>query len=348
MARSLRIVRLGIWYHITARGIERRPIFRDDRDRSHFLELLEEFRERFRLRMLAFVLMDNHYHILIELTELNLSEAVRWLNLSYSVWFNRRHHRFGYLFQGRFKSILVDPISCGYSLSAYIHLNPVRTGRFGLSKTDRQHDRAGVGAAPAAEQVKVRIDTLRAYRWSSYRAYCGPAGAPAWLEAAEVLSKGGGDPARQKQNYRRYVEDQLRQGRMNSPWEDLKDQIFLGAVDFVDDLKQSARSALGRQKTPGWLRERVPFETVIQAVEQIKGEPWDAFKDRHGDGGAALVATLARKSSGLTLAELAAKLEVKRPANITMTIQRYQQKIRRDPRERSLAYRAAKMLNVAI
>jgi REP element-mobilizing transposase RayT len=323
-------------------------MFRDHRDRSHFLELLEECRERFRLRMLAFVLMDNHYHLLIELTEPNLSEAVRWLNLSYSVWFNRRHRRAGYLFQGRFKSILVDPISCGYGLSAYIHLNPVRTGHFGLSKTDRQHDRAGVGAAPMAEQVQARIDTLRAYRWSSYRAYCGLASRPAWLEAAEVLNTGGGDPARQKQNYRRYVEDQIRQGRMNSPWEELKDQIFLGAVDFIDDLKKSARCALGREKTPGWLRERVSFETVIQAVERIKGEPWNVFKDRHGDGGAALVATLARKTTGLTLSALAAKLEVKRPANITMTIQRYQQKIRRDPREKRIAHRAAEMLNVSI
>ena len=198
MARSLRIVRLGIWYHITARGIERRPIFRDDRDCSHFLELAQEFREGFRLRMLAFVLMNNHYHLLIELTEPNLSEAVRWLNLSYSIWFNRRHRRCGYLFQGRFKSILVDPISCGYRLSAYLHLNPVRTAGLGRSKTDRQQDRAGVGAAPSAEQVKARLDTLRAYRWSSYRAYSGLASAPAWLDAAEVLNKGGGDPARRR------------------------------------------------------------------------------------------------------------------------------------------------------
>src|SRR5262249_36587896 len=148
VARSLRMVRLGVWYHITARGVERRAIFRDDRDRAHFLELLAELRERFRVRVLVFVLMDNHYHLLIELTQPNLSQAPRWLTPSYRSWFNRRHRRAGYLFQGRFKSILVDPISWGYGMSAYIHLNPVRTSRHGLSKRDRQHDRAGVGAAP--------------------------------------------------------------------------------------------------------------------------------------------------------------------------------------------------------
>jgi hypothetical protein len=91
------------------------------------------------------------------------------------------------------------------------------------------------------------------------------------------------------------------------------------------------------------LRERVPFETVLHAVEQIKGEPWQTFKDRHGG-----VATLGRKSTGLTLSELAAKLGVKRPANITMTIQRYQQTLRSDAGEKRLARRAAEMLNVSI
>src|SRR5215213_10512872 len=127
MARPLRLVRLGVWYHITARGIERRPIFKDDRDRARFVELLAELSERFRVRLLSYVLMDNHYHLLLELSQANLSAAMRWLNISYSVWFNRRHRRAGYLFQGRFKSVLVDPDSWGLALSAYIHLNPVRT-----------------------------------------------------------------------------------------------------------------------------------------------------------------------------------------------------------------------------
>jgi putative transposase len=109
---------------LTARGNERRPIFRDDRDRQRFCELLAELVDRVRLH--AYVLMDNHYHLILELRESNLSRAAQWLNLSYSVWFNRRHERSGHLFQGRFKSVIVSPQEWGLALSRYVHLNPVR------------------------------------------------------------------------------------------------------------------------------------------------------------------------------------------------------------------------------
>jgi putative transposase len=118
MARTARIIVPGGWYQITARGIERRRIFKDDRDCLHFLELLAELTERFRLHLHAYVLMDNHYHLLVELPHPNLSRAMQWLNLSHTAWFNRRHSRVGYLFQGRFKSIVVDPAGWGLSLSA--------------------------------------------------------------------------------------------------------------------------------------------------------------------------------------------------------------------------------------
>ena len=101
MARPLRISRPGSWYHLTARGNERRPIFRDDGDRQRFLTLLESWVERYRVRLHAYVLMNNHYHLLAQTLEANLSDAMQWLNVGYSVWFNRRHRRVGHLFQGR-------------------------------------------------------------------------------------------------------------------------------------------------------------------------------------------------------------------------------------------------------
>ena len=132
MARPLRIEKAGGWYHITARGNERKRIFRDDRDRQHFLELLAEMVLRFGVRWHAYVLMENHYHLLLELTEANLSRAVQWLNVSYSVWFNRRYGRSGHLFQGRFKSVLVNRDEWALALSRYLHLNPVRVQSLGL------------------------------------------------------------------------------------------------------------------------------------------------------------------------------------------------------------------------
>mgnify|MGYP003339649998 FL=1 len=90
MARPLRIDVAGGWYHVTARGIERRVIYRDDRDREHFLELVAEAVTRFGVVLHGFVLMDNHYHLVVETPTANLSAAMQWLNVSYSVWFNQR------------------------------------------------------------------------------------------------------------------------------------------------------------------------------------------------------------------------------------------------------------------
>ena len=108
MARAPRIQRPGARYHMTAHGSERRAIYRDESDRAHFLELLGELTERFGLRVHAYVLMDNHFHLLVETPEANLSRAMQWLNVSYSVWLNRRHDRVGRMFQGRFKAVLVE------------------------------------------------------------------------------------------------------------------------------------------------------------------------------------------------------------------------------------------------
>jgi putative transposase len=348
MARPLRIIRLGLWYHITARGIERRPIFRDDSDNRHFLELLAELTERFGPRIHAYALMGNHYHLLVELSQPNLSRAIQWLNVSHSVWFNRRHRRCGYLFQGRYKSVLVDPVAWGLALSAYIHLNPVRVARLGLAKSERQHARAGVGELPSSELVATRLKALRTYRWTSYRAYIGLTAQPVWLCCQEILRLGSGRAPEHASRYRRYVEDQTRLGRMPSPWEELRDQMFLGGTKFVTELKKEARKRLRGGKVPRWLREPVTLEEVIAAVEAVKGEKWEAFKDRYGDGGAAAVLCLARKTTQMTLRDLAGRLQIKRPANITMSITRYERRVQEDRAERQQLERAATMLNVAL
>src|SRR5215831_16370116 len=108
MARALRIERVGGRYHVTARGNERKDVFRDDADHFHFLELLSQLGERFAARVHAYVLMDNHYHLLLETPEANLSRTMHWLNAGYCLWFNRRHRRKGHLLQGRFGAFVVE------------------------------------------------------------------------------------------------------------------------------------------------------------------------------------------------------------------------------------------------
>ena len=145
MARTVRIQRSGAWYHVTARGNEGRPIYRDQRDRRHFCELLAELVQSYRWRVHAYVLIDNHYHLMVETAEANLSRGMQWLNVSYSVWFNRRHQRAGHLFQGRYKAIVVDRLGWGLEVSRYVHLNPVRFERLGLGKGQRQRVGGGCG-----------------------------------------------------------------------------------------------------------------------------------------------------------------------------------------------------------
>jgi len=337
MARPLRIERAGGWYHITARGNERRSVYRDDRDRRHFCELLEEMVSRFQVRLHCFVLMENHYHLVVELRESNLSRALQWLNVSYSVWFNRRHTRSGHLFQGRFKSVVVSREQWALELSRYVHLNPVRVGMLGLNKSEKERIRRGVSEPAQAARVKERITALRRYRWSSYRAYIGIGQKPKWLECEEVLSLGGGEKGRERQHYRHYVETAVREGLQRSPWEELKEQVVLGGQQFLTRLRGEVSGDEREQRAARRLSAvRPSLAWVIECVEKVRGEKWGEFRDRHGDGGRDLVLYLARKLCGSKLDELARLVGLNEYSSIAMAVRRYEGRLGRDADEREL------------
>ena len=202
MARQLRLEYPGALHHVTARGNAQQPIFLDDADRHHFLTLLGQEILQQRWRCYAFCLMGNHYHLLLETPEPNLSGGMRRLNGRYTQAFNRRHHRVGHVLQGRFKSILVERESYLLELCRYLVLNPVR---------------AGLGADP------------QAWPWSSYGATTGAHPPPSWLAIDQVLSLFDGDRERAVSLYRRFVEDGIGKA---SPWPQLTGQIFLGNPAF--------------------------------------------------------------------------------------------------------------------
>jgi REP element-mobilizing transposase RayT len=348
MARPLRIERAGGWYHVTARGNERRAIYRDDRDRMHFCELLGEMVGRFRVRLHAYVLMDNHFHLLLELTESNLSRAGQWLNVSYSVWFNRRHKRSGHLFQGRFRSIVVDPVEWGRELSRYIHLNPVRVGRLKLGKAERRRRRAGAAGAPDPKVVAERLAWLRRYRWSSYRAYVELGRQPAWLESAAVLGLGGAGQKGSRRAYRDYVEAALREGLAQSPWEALQAQVVLGGENFLKTLRLHIRG--NRREQGAAERLAVPRPTLAQVVsslEELRGEKWSQFRDRYGDTGRDLVLYVGRRYCGLKLNELGPIAGLADYSAVAAAIKRFQQRLaRHDSGEHQQLRRLCKILNV--
>jgi putative transposase len=158
MARAIRVDFPGAWYHVLNRGIERRAIFRSTRCYEKFIELLSSLPVRFGVWLHGYALMGNHYHLQLESREANLSKAVHWLNVSYSVWFNQKYSRVGPLFQGRFKAILHEPTEA-LKINRYIHLNPVRIAALGGHET-----REVAAHEITAQLARHRVDALEQYR----------------------------------------------------------------------------------------------------------------------------------------------------------------------------------------
>ena len=201
----------GDWYHVTSRGLERRRIFREEGDRQQWISLLARLPERFGVCVHGYAKMENHFHLLLETPEANLSQAVQWLNVSYAIWFNRRHQRAGPLYQGRFKAELIDEEEWLLEVSRYLHLNPVRTKRWKLSASERPMRERRLTAL-SGEDLKAALDHLKGWKWSSYRAYAGYEEEPRWLTCHVLLARFHGRCGRQRREYQRYVEEALRLG----------------------------------------------------------------------------------------------------------------------------------------
>jgi REP element-mobilizing transposase RayT len=344
MARPPRIVRPGAWYHVTARGIERKAIFLSEADRRHFCELLPAWIERFKTILHAYVLMDNHYHLLVETPEANLSRAMQWLNLSYTAWFNRRRHRSGHLFQGRFKAIVFEPRECALMLSRYVHLNPVRVSALGLDKGARRAQRQGLSGAPEPEIVRERLHRLRDHAWSSYPAYVGWRNAPAWLTREPILSHLGRGQGSREAAYRRYVEEAVREGLRETPWERLVENVALGSARFLRSLQQQWHG--DERESPGLRRLRgLPsWERAIQVVEELRGEKWGEFRDRYGDWGRDLAMYLGQRRCGLKLKELGALAGGIDYGSVSGAIRRLESRAQREKIMRKLLQEALRQI----
>jgi REP element-mobilizing transposase RayT len=207
MARPLRIEYDGALYHVTSRGNERKPIFKDDNDRDLYLTILAKVTDRFHWICHAYCLMRNHYHLVIETPDGNLSKGMRQLNGVYTQTYNRRHHRVGHLFQGRFKGILIQKESHYLEVCRYVVLNPVR-----------------------AKAVK----HPREWPWSSYRATGGLAPVPPCLTVDELLGQFGQKRGPAQEKYRQYVGEGV---AGTTIWENLEAQSLLGLEGFADALR---------------------------------------------------------------------------------------------------------------
>jgi putative transposase len=256
MARSLRIEFDGAWYHVFSRGQRREAIFINDRDRERFMELLEEMVEKHGVRIHGYVLMGNHYHLLVDTPRGNLVKAMKGLNTGYANWFKAKHKVSGAVLEGRYHAILVDGDAYLAQVSAYIHLNPVRAGK---------------------------AEWAEGYAWGSYRYYMKPRQKPDWLTTEAVLGMFGGRTAR----YRRYVEQWMEEPKLT------RSELYgrcgiLGDGTFLEKVRKMVKGKLEREaarEVTGAKRLRgVEAGEIRRLLESMgpKGEQ-DLFGERKGN-----------------------------------------------------------------
>jgi len=221
----------GALYHVTSRGDGQEDIYLSDEDRLMFLKVLSQARERFNWVIHAYCLMGNHYHLLVETPDGNLSQGMRQLNGVYTQRFNRSHSRVGHVFQGRYKGLLVEKESYLLELARYIVLNPVR---------------AAMVAAPAD------------WPWSSYRATIGLDEPPSWLATSYVLAGFGLTRPEAVHRYEAFVMAGIGQA---APWGQLKRQTFLGSTQFVERMIAKIPGETDLRKVPQ-ARTRKPAESL--------------------------------------------------------------------------------------
>jgi putative transposase len=252
MARPLRIEYPEAVYHVTSRGNARKKIFKDDRDREIFLSVLGTVVKRYNWLCHAYCLMDNHYHVMIETPEANLSAGMRQLNGIYTQKYNRRHHQPGHIFQGRFKAILVQKENYLLELCRYVVLNPVRAGI---------------------------VEKPEAWRWSSYQATGGLRKEPDYLTTDWILGLFNSKRGVGQGQYRAFVREGFHGG---SPWNKLRGQVLLGEEGFVERFKDLLKDKKQVKEIPRPQRyiSRPSLEKIF-GRQEAKGQRERSIHEAH-------------------------------------------------------------------
>ena len=303
MARPLRIDIPDGLYHVTSRGLERRAIVYENRDREHWLELLDRVAARRQWRVLAWTLLDNHFHLFVRTPHADLSAGMHDLNSGYAAAFNRRHGRVGPLFQGRFHGIVIESGRHEWELSRYVHLNAVR---------------AGLAARPEH--------------------YFRSRGAPRWLAWEEVLCLHGRTVRAARRAYRAFLADGLAT-RRESPLAGVVGSTLLGSESFVERMRAWLSDRLPDRDVPAAraLAREIGVDAVVSVVCAEFGVSPERLRerDRHSAARAAAV-YLSRKHTAASVASLGERFGGVCPSAISKAAGRFAERL---GRERRLAAR---------
>ncbi len=276
MGRPLRVEYAGALYHITSRGNERKRIFLADKDRKKFLGILGDYHDRYGILIHSFVLMDNHYHLILETPKGNLLKVMHGLNGGYTGYFNRKYGRSGHLFQGRYKGIVIDKDSYLIPLSRYVHLNPVRARL---------------------------VERPEQYRWSSYSGYIGRGKEYEWVEYSWILSQFGSGRLGAKRRYKEYAEEALRK-KIENPLKSVHSQAILGGEEFVKRIRgmltgKALSDEIVERKR---LLEYLPLDEVVKAIARAFKIDEEVIRGRGGRKNTArrVALYLAQRYTGLS------------------------------------------------
>ncbi len=303
MARPLRIEFSGAVHHVTSRGNERRAIFRSDRDRKAFLRLLGETARRFRWSVTAYVLMTNHFHLVIQTPEPNLSRGMQWLNGSYAGWFNHVHKRAGHLFQGRFHAFLVEKETYLAEVLRYVVLNPVRARM---------------------------VERPEAYRWSSYRATAGLESAPDWLDRAAALEMFAPAEDVAEREYRAFVLAKI--DSAERLWDQVTNAIYLGTQTWAKRIRHAVESKLRSSDHPKAQRAvgRPAMDVIVRTVARVAEASPEEVRSRRAGPLRRLIAWIGWHEGLVTLRSIAASLRLRSEGYVSDLIRRCEREFDRN------------------
>jgi len=303
MARQARIEYPGAVHHVRSRGNNRQAIFLDDGDRTHFLVLLAEAVRHYGWLVTAWVLMTNHFHLVLQTPEPNLSRGMKWLLGSYVAWFNKRHGRTGHLFGDRFHSDLIEEDSYLTRAVRYIVLNPVRA-----KMVERPED----------------------YCWSSYRATAGLEQASEWL-ALETLAPFFGEPSDWQANYRAYVAEKI--GSDERLWDKLQNQIYLGSEAWMKEVRKIVESKMRSDDHPRPQREvgRPKMAAIVAAVARAFGVTPAWIQTTRGNAARRVAAWLGWYEGLQRLRSIAAGLRLRSSGRVSDLVRQCERMLHRNP-----------------
>ncbi|MEE9523242.1 MAG: transposase [Thermodesulfovibrionales bacterium] len=326
MSRPLRIQYEGAVYHITCRGNERRDIFRDETDRKTFLDILAKSLHIYNVTLYSYALMKNHFHLLVETPRGNLGEFMRHFNITYTGYYNRIHRRAGHLYQGRYKSIVVDREEYLSKLSRYIHLNPIRI-RAMKNRPDEE-----------------KAEYLKNYRWSSLTGYLSIRKKGPLVDYEMVLGEYGGDNTSGRRAYKKRIIQDIAEGL------EIKDRVIgqsvLGGDEFIDWIKEKFIKGKKHRERPalrqiGRYRAR---EEIIKIIEKETGKSFEEIRKSRGSL-RQIVMDLLYRIGGLKGAEIGGLLGVDY-STVSQGRKRLREKMERDRKMKALVNRVEKKLSI--